>query len=49
MLPQVQQTAVRITRRFGIPAFVIADTTWGSCDLNANGGPAPSGRASTST
>ena len=37
MLPQVQQTAVRITRRFGIPAFVIADTTWGSCDLNANG------------
>jgi 2-(3-amino-3-carboxypropyl)histidine synthase len=23
--------------RFGIPAYVIADTTWGSCDLNSNG------------
>ena len=34
MLPQVQQTAVHITERFGIPAFVVADTTWGSCDLN---------------
>ena len=28
MLPQVQQAAVHITERFGIPAFVIADTTW---------------------
>ncbi len=37
MLPQVQRTATRITSKFGIPAFVIADTTWGSCDLNANG------------
>lgn len=37
MLPQVQRTATRITGKFGIPAFVIADTTWGSCDLNANG------------
>lgn len=35
MLPQVQRAAVRITERFGIPAFVIADTTWGSCDLNS--------------
>jgi 2-(3-amino-3-carboxypropyl)histidine synthase len=24
-------------KRFGIPAYVIADTTWGSCDLNSNG------------
>ena len=23
--------------RFGIPAYVLADTTWGSCDLNSNG------------
>ena len=37
ILPQVQQTATRITERFSIPAFVIADTTWGTCDLNSNG------------
>jgi 2-(3-amino-3-carboxypropyl)histidine synthase len=24
-------------KRFGIPAYVLADTTWGSCDLNSNG------------
>ena len=35
MLPQVQQVAQNITVKFGIPAFVIADTTWGSCDTNA--------------
>ncbi len=33
----VQNTAVKITERFGIPAYVIADTTWGTCDLNAKG------------
>lgn len=37
ILPQVQQTASRITEKFDIPAFVIADTTWGTCDLNSNG------------
>lgn len=37
MLPQVQQAAVNITKQFGIPAFVIADATWGSCDLNTSG------------
>ncbi len=37
MLPQVQQTAKNITDRFDIPAFVLADTTWGTCDLNSNG------------
>ena len=37
MLPQVQETAMRITRKFGIPAYVLADTTWGTCDLNTNG------------
>lgn len=37
ILPHVQETAVRIMNRFGIPAYVIADTTWGSCDLNSNG------------
>lgn len=37
ILPQVQETAVKITKRFNIPAFVLADTTWGTCDLNSNG------------
>ncbi|MFB5626309.1 MAG: diphthamide biosynthesis enzyme Dph2 [Nitrosopumilus sp.] len=37
MLPQVQDTAIRITKKFGIPAYVLADTTWGTCDLNTNG------------
>ena len=37
LLPKVQETAVKIMKRFGIPAYVIADTTWGSCDLNSNG------------
>jgi 2-(3-amino-3-carboxypropyl)histidine synthase len=33
----VQDTAVKVMSRFGIPAYVLADTTWGSCDLNSNG------------
>ena len=37
ILPQVQETAMRITRKFGIPAYILADTTWGTCDLNTNG------------
>jgi 2-(3-amino-3-carboxypropyl)histidine synthase len=37
LLPNVQETALKIMKRFGIPAYVIADTTWGSCDLNSNG------------
>ncbi len=37
MIPQVQQAAQNIMRRFGIPAYVLADTTWGTCDLNTNG------------
>lgn len=38
ILPQIQQTAINITEKFGIPAYVIADTTWGTCDLNSNAG-----------
>ncbi|MDH3277278.1 MAG: diphthamide biosynthesis enzyme Dph2 [Nitrosopumilus sp.] len=38
ILPQIQQTAVNITNKFGIPAYVLADTTWGTCDLNSNAG-----------
>ena len=37
ILPQVQETAKKIMKRFGIPAYVLADTTWGTCDLNSNG------------
>ena len=37
ILPQVQDTATRITKKFDIPAYVLADTTWGTCDLNTNG------------
>jgi len=38
ILPQIQQTALDITEKFGIPAYVLADTTWGTCDLNSNAG-----------
>ncbi len=37
ILPQVQDAAMQVMKRFGIPAYVIADTTWGSCDLNTQG------------
>lgn len=37
ILPKVQETAQKIMKRFGIPAYVLADTTWGSCDLNSLG------------
>ena len=37
ILPRVQETASKIMKRFGIPAYVLADTTWGTCDLNSNG------------
>ena len=37
ILPQVQATATKISKKYGIPAYVLADTTWGTCDLNSNG------------
>ncbi|MDH3361958.1 MAG: diphthamide biosynthesis enzyme Dph2 [Nitrosopumilus sp.] len=37
ILPQVQETAIKISKKFGIPAYILADTTWGTCDLNTNG------------
>ena len=37
ILPKVQETATKIMKRFGVPAYVLADTTWGTCDLNSNG------------
>jgi 2-(3-amino-3-carboxypropyl)histidine synthase len=38
IIPQIQQTAINISKKFGIPAYVLADTTWGTCDLNSNAG-----------
>jgi len=40
MLPQVQGAAAAVEREFGIPAYVLADTTWGSCDVNQAGAEA---------
>ena len=37
IMPQVQETAIKIYKKFGIPAYVLADTTWGTCDINSNG------------
>ena len=36
ILPQVQDMAAKISEKFSIPAYVLADTTWGTCDLNSN-------------
>jgi len=37
LLPKVQDLALRISKKYGIPAYLLADTTWGTCDLNSNG------------
>ena len=37
IIPKIQETARRIMEKFDIPAFVLGDTTWGTCDLNSNG------------
>ena len=37
ILPKVQETASKIMEKFGIPAYVLADTTFGTCDMNTNG------------
>jgi len=36
-LPKVQDLTLRIGKKYGIPAYLLADTTWGTCDLNSNG------------
>jgi len=36
LLPKIQDAADHITERFGINAYVIGDTCWGSCDLNTH-------------
>ncbi len=37
ILSKIQEVAKKITSRFNIPAYVLADPTWGSCDLNTAG------------
>ena len=37
MLPQIQDMAIKISMKYDIPAYVLADTTWGTCDLNTIG------------
>ena len=37
IIPKIQDTASRIMARFGIPAYVLADSCFGTCDLNSNG------------
>ena len=34
LIPKIQTSADNITEKFGIPAYIIGDTCWGSCDLN---------------
>ncbi|MFQ6025311.1 MAG: diphthamide biosynthesis enzyme Dph2 [Nitrosopumilaceae archaeon] len=37
ILPKIQELATKIMAKFNIPVYVLADPTWGSCDLNTNG------------
>lgn len=36
LMSKIQETADIIADRFEIPAFIIGDTCWGSCDLNTH-------------
>jgi 2-(3-amino-3-carboxypropyl)histidine synthase len=36
LVPKIQNSASNITEKFGIPAYIIGDTCWGSCDLNTH-------------
>ncbi len=36
LIPRLQDVADHINERFGIEAYVIGDTCWGSCDLNTH-------------
>jgi len=37
IIPKIQETSLKIMHRFGIPAYVMADSCFGTCDLNVNG------------
>src|ERR671923_171852 len=36
LIAKIQDTADNIMEKFGIPAYVIGDACWGSCDLNTH-------------
>jgi len=36
LFSKIQNSANNITEKFDIPAYVIGDTSWGSCDLNTH-------------
>jgi 2-(3-amino-3-carboxypropyl)histidine synthase len=36
LIPKMQTSADNISQKFGIPAYIIGDTCWGSCDLNTH-------------
>jgi 2-(3-amino-3-carboxypropyl)histidine synthase len=36
LITKMQTSADYITEKFGIPAYIIGDTCWGSCDLNTH-------------
>jgi 2-(3-amino-3-carboxypropyl)histidine synthase len=36
LMPKLQDAADHITEKFGIEAYLIGDTCWGSCDLNTH-------------
>jgi len=37
ILPKIQDTASKIMENFEIPAYVLADSCFGTCDMNTNG------------
>ncbi|HZT34271.1 MAG TPA: diphthamide synthesis protein, partial [Nitrososphaera sp.] len=36
LMPKLQILSDHISEEFSIPAYVIGDTCWGSCDLNTH-------------
>lgn len=36
LIPKLQDAVDHITQKFGIEAYLIGDTCWGSCDLNTH-------------
>ena len=37
LLPKIQETASKIMEKFDVPAYVLADSCFGTCDMNTNG------------
>ncbi len=36
LIAKIQGTADKISKKFGIPTYIIGDTCWGSCDINTH-------------